>query len=73
MTSRKKYVIKPNFKDEHLFLKELFAAETGETDIKMNNAVYLGQVILASSKKLMRGSTVTTFSLCVEVWPSYAV
>ena len=65
MTSRKKYVIKPNFKDEYLFLKELFAAEMGKTDIKMNNAVYLGQAILDPSKKLMRGSAMTTFSLSV--------
>ena len=36
-----KYVMKPNFKDGHLF-----AVEMGKTEITMNKPVYLGQVIL---------------------------
>lgn len=39
-------MIKPNFKDRHQFLKELFAVEMGKTNIKMNKLVYLGKVIL---------------------------
>ena len=56
VTSDKKYqkhVIKPNFKDGLPFSKHLFAVEMGKTDIMMNKAVYLGQVILDLSKTLM--------------------
>ena len=45
--------MKPNFKDGYPFLKEVFAMETGKTEIKMNKPVYLGQVILDLSKTLM--------------------
>ena len=48
-----KYVMKPNFKDGHLFSKELFAVEMGKTEITMNTPMYLGQVILDLSKTLM--------------------
>ena len=56
MTSQEKYtkyVIKPNFKDDHPFSKYLFAIEMGKTEIKMNKPVYLGQAILDLSKTLM--------------------
>ena len=43
-----KYVMKPNFKDGHLF-----AVEMGKTEITMNKPVYLGQAILDLSKTLM--------------------
>ena len=43
-----KYVMKPNFKDGHLF-----AVEMGKTEITMNKPVYLGQEILDLSKTLM--------------------
>ena len=36
-----KYVMKPNFKDEYLFSKYLFAVEMGKTKITMNKPVYL--------------------------------
>ena len=48
-----KYVMKPNFKDGHLFSKHLLAMEMGKTEIKMNKPVYLGQAILELSKTLM--------------------
>ena len=48
-----KYVMKPNFKDEYPFSKELFAVEMGKRKIKMNKPVYLEQVILDLSKTLM--------------------
>ena len=48
-----KYVMKPNFKDGHLFSKELFAVETGKTEITMNKPMYLGQVILDLSKTVI--------------------
>ena len=38
-----KYVMKPNLKDGRPFSKDLFAVEMGETEIKMNKLVYLGQ------------------------------
>ena len=56
VTSDKKYLtyfMKPNFKDGHPFSKHLFAAEMGETEIKMNKPVYLGQAILDLTKTLM--------------------
>ena len=37
-----KYVMKPNFKDDHSFSKHLFAVEMEKTEIKMNKPVYLG-------------------------------
>ena len=49
----RKYVMKPNFKDGHLFSKHLFAVEMGKTEVTMNKLVYLGQVILDLSKTLM--------------------
>ena len=48
-----KYVMKPNFKDGHLFSKHLFAVDIGKTEINMNKLVYLGQAILDLSKTLM--------------------
>ena len=48
-----KYVMKPNFKDGHLFSKELFAVETQKTEITMNKPMYLGQVILDLSKTVI--------------------
>ena len=48
-----KYVMKPNFKDGHLFSKYIFAVEMGKTKIKMSKPVYLGQAILDLSKTLM--------------------
>ena len=48
-----KYVMKPNFKDGQPFSKYLFVVEMGETVIKMNKPVYLGQAILDLSKTLM--------------------
>ena len=36
------YVMKPNFKDGHPFSKYLIAVEMGNTEIIMNNLVYLG-------------------------------
>ena len=48
-----KYVMKPNFKDCHSFSKHLFAVEMGNTEIKRNKPVYLGQAILDVSKTLM--------------------
>ena len=56
MTSREKYakyVMKPNFKDDHQFSKYFFAVETGKTEIKMSKSVYLGQAILNLSKTLI--------------------
>ena len=43
-----KYVMKPNFKDGHLF-----AVEMGKTEITMNKPVYLGEAILDLRKTLM--------------------
>ena len=34
-----KYVMKPNFKDGHPFLKELFFVEMGKANIMMNKPV----------------------------------
>ena len=48
-----KYLMKPNFKDSHLFSKYLFAVEMGKTEIKMKKPVYLGQAMLDLSKTLM--------------------
>ena len=48
-----KYVMKPNFKDDRTFSKDLFAVEIRKTGIKMNKPVYIGQVILDLSKTLM--------------------
>ena len=49
-----KYVMKPNFKDDYPFSKDLFALEMGKiTEVKMNKPVYLGQAILDLSKTLM--------------------
>ena len=45
--------MKPNFKDEYPFSKELFAVEMGKRKIRMNKPVYLEQVILDLSKTLM--------------------
>ena len=42
----RKHVMKPNFKDGHLFSKHLFAVEMGKREIMMNKPVYLGQAIL---------------------------
>ena len=56
VTSRKKhgrYVMNPNLEDGYPFLMELFAVEIGNTGIKKNKPVYLGQVILDLSKTLM--------------------
>ena len=44
--------MKPNFKDGHPFLKELFAVEMGKAEITMNKPVHLGQAILDLSKTL---------------------
>ena len=41
-----KYVMKPNFKYGYSFLKELIAVELGETEVKINKPVSLGQAIL---------------------------
>ena len=50
----RKHVMKPNFKDGHLFSKHLFAVEMGKREITMNKPVYLGQAILdLLSKTLM--------------------
>ena len=43
-----KYMMKPNFKDRYLFLKELFTVKMGKTEMKMDKLVYLG-----TNKKLM--------------------
>ena len=48
-----KYVMKPNFKNDYPFLKDLFVVEMGKTEIKRNKPVYLGQAILDLSKTLM--------------------
>ena len=48
-----KYVMKPNFKNGHPFSKDLFAVKMGNTKIKMNKPVYLGQAILDLSKTVM--------------------
>ena len=48
-----KYVMKPNFEDSYPFSKHLIAVEMGETEIRMNKPVYLGQAILDLSKTLM--------------------
>ena len=48
-----KYVMKPNFKDDHPFSEHLFAVEMGKREITMKKPVYLGQVILDLSKTLM--------------------
>ena len=48
-----KYLMKPNFKDGHLFSKHLFTVEMGKRDITMNKPVYLAQAILNISKMLM--------------------
>ena len=50
----RKHVMKPNFKDGHLFSKHLYAVEMGKREITMNKPVYLGQAILdLLSKTLM--------------------
>ena len=48
-----KYVMKPNFKDGHPFLKHLLTVETGKTETKMNKPVYLGLGMLDLSKTLI--------------------
>ena len=48
-----KYVMKPNFENGRPFSKYLFAAEMGNTEIKMNKPVYLEQAMLDLSKTLM--------------------
>ena len=48
-----KYVMKPNFKNDYPFPKDLFVVEMGKTEIKRNKPVYLGQAILDLSKTLM--------------------
>ena len=48
-----KYVMKPNFKDDHPFSKHLFTVGMGKRGITMNKPVYLGQAILDLSKTLM--------------------
>ena len=48
-----KYLMKPNFKDGHLFSKHLFTVEMGKRDNSMNKPVYLPQAILNISKMLM--------------------
>ena len=48
-----KYVMKQNFKDGYLVLKELFAAEIGKTEIKIKKPVYLRQAILDLCKGLI--------------------
>ena len=56
MTSEQKYqkyVMKPNFKNDYPFPKDLFVVEMGKTEIKRNKPVYLGQAILDLSKTLM--------------------
>ena len=35
----KKYVLKPNFKDDDPFFRDLFAVEMGKTKIKLNKQV----------------------------------
>ena len=47
-----KYVMKPNFKDDYPFSKDLFALDMGKTEVKMNKPVYLGQAILDLRKTL---------------------
>ena len=53
VTSDKKHVMKPNFKDGHPFSKHLFTVEMGKTEITMNKPVHLGQAILDLSKTLI--------------------
>ena len=56
VTNEQKYqkcVMKPNFKNDYPFSKDLFAVEMGKIEIKMNKPVYLGQTILDLSKTLM--------------------
>ena len=45
--------MKPNFKDEYPFSKELFAVIMEKRKIRMNKPVYLEQPILDLSKTLM--------------------
>ena len=48
-----KYVMKQNFKDGYLVLKELFAVEIRKTEIKMKKPVYIQQAILDLCKGLI--------------------
>ena len=45
--------MKPTLRDGYPFLMELFAGEIGNTKIKKNKPVCLGQAILDLSKTLM--------------------
>ena len=49
----KKYVVKPNFKDNRTFSKHLLTVEMRKTEIKMDRPVHLGQTILDLGKMLM--------------------
>ena len=50
---QRKYGIKPNLKDGYQFSKKLIAVEMKKTEIKMRKLLYLGQLILNSTKALM--------------------
>ena len=50
---QRKYGIKPNLKDGFQFSKKLIAVEMKKTEIKMRKLLYLGQLILNSTKALM--------------------
>ena len=41
-----RYVMKPNFKDDYSFPKDLFTVEMGKTEIKMKKSVCLGETKL---------------------------
>ena len=48
-----KYMMQPNLKDGFPFSKKILAVAMGKTEIKMNQAVYLGREILDLNKALM--------------------
>ncbi|XP_057292638.1 uncharacterized protein LOC130621366 [Hydractinia symbiolongicarpus] len=48
-----KLVMKPNFKGESRFSKNLLGVEMGKTEVKMNKPIYIGQAILDISKLVM--------------------
>ena len=48
-----KYVMKPNFKGDYSFSKDLFTVEMGKTEIKMNKPVCLEETKLDQCKTLI--------------------